>query len=670
MNLKKAKLENLEVCKCKIQDIGKVTSGLYYLPKNVMFKSDKLITRPGAFPYDELIFDSENTYNLYAKTIFTDCYYYKEGKKGRVFIIVDDDEFSTVTYHFFIMWSDGHAQNIGKIDFTRASETTFGKPESFILYKGKATRGCGLYFFTRLVYENGEEDFVKMYELNANMTSWENVYSNDFYIPTILAFGRGEKYYLAEEEDKRISFSKPVRPESENILTDVFFAYYTTDGYSSAFELPHNNISDAAISCVYSDLANEYSFSIGFGKNQSSTVVINSRNYRFCCNRTLGTVYFTDEAGTKTALPFVGVENNLKITASRKESDDLVKLAAMSKCMQLPAGREGKGGQTVIFYGNTLDEGGKIYWINSEKPLYFPKSCIATPGNLSNKLEGAYTFKDKLYMYDKENIYSASVHTSKNYDLSLILKGVSSINEVGTDNFTFNQVIKLPQEITKDTVVVFPNKVLFVGKSGELYEHGDSSGSIKRIADISANNFLPDFAVSYKGGYLAFKGRDAYYYDLLNDRLSFWDLITDVFSGFSFSDECILFAEQLCKGNRRLVYALRFVGKLDGLILDFTNKPSYVSTKVQARVNYTFPLDDAFYKHLYSLILDTDIKEDKVYVNIFADKKTISNSFILFTGGPKTIRRGARFKRLEISLVGEDLAFNGAKIIYCDGKVL
>ena len=104
--------------------------------------------------------------------------------------------------------------------------------------------------------------------------------------------------------------------------------------------------------------------------------------------------------------------------------------------------------------------------------------------------------------------------------------------------------------------------------------------------------------------------------------------------------------------------------------MDFTNKPSYVSTKVQARVNYTFPLDDAFYKHLYSLILDTDIKEDKVYVNIFADKKTISNSFILFTGGPKTIRRGARFKRLEISLVGEDLAFNGAKIIYCDGKVL
>lgn len=665
MNLKKAKLEALKTCELNLQEIGKVTDKRFYLPNNVIFQSDKLVTRPGAYPYGELIFDSENTYNVYDHTVFTDCYYYKDGQKGRVFIIVDDDETTNVVFYFFIMWSGGEKQSIGKIYFTRASETTFGVPESFTLYKGKATRGCGLYLLVRLVYDNGQEDFVRMYELSSDMKKWEYVYVNDYYIPTILAFGRGNKYYLAEEADKRISFSKPIRPESENILTDVFFAYYTTDGYSSTFELPHKDISNDAIHCVYSNLTNEYTFSIDSGKSQSSVVVIDSKNYKFCCNRALGNLYFTDDKGAKTALPFVGVENNLQITASRKENNDLIKLGAMSKSMQVPAGREGKIGQTVIFYGNVLDEGGKVCWINSENPLYFPKNCTATPGDLSNKLEGGYTFNGKLYMYDQENLYSASVRTAESSDLSLILKGISSINKVDYDSFTFNQAIRLPQEILNDTVMVFENKVLFAGKGGGIYEH---SGSIKRITDLSKEKFSPLFAVSYKGGYLLCGHREAYYYDLLSKRLSLWDFAAEMMGGFSFSDDCILFAKCLCQQNRTLIYPLRFEGNLDGGISDITTKPLIFYARVQARVICRFNSDDTYYKSLYATVLDTDPLGDLIQVNIFADQKRITNAFINFYGGLKTIRYAGRFKKLEIHILGEGLVFNKAKIIYYDGK--
>ncbi len=666
MNLKKAKFEALKTCELNLKELGKVTDKKYYLPKNVMFESDKLITRTGAKPFDQLIFDSDKTYNVYDHTVFTDCYYYREGQKGRVFIIVDDDETTNVVFHFFIMWSSGESQSIGKIYFTRASETTFGIPESFTLYKGKATRGCGLYLLVRLVYDNGEPDFVRMYELSSDMKKWEYIYTNDYYIPTILAFGRGEKYYLAEEADKRISFSKPIRPETENLLTNVFFAYYTTDGYSSTFELPHKDISDGAIDCVYSDLTDEYTFSIAAGKTQSSVVVIDSKSYKFCCNRVLGNVYFTDANGNKTALPFVGVENNLQIIASRSDNDDLIKLGAMSKCMHISSGGEGKIGQTVIFYGNLLDEGGKVCWINSENPLYFPKSCTATPGDPSNKLQGGYTFNGKLYMYDQENLYSANVHTSESTDLSLILKGISSINKVEYDSFTFTQTIRLPQEILNDSVVVFPTKVLFTGKGRGIYEY--SGNSIKRIIDISKERFTPLFATSYKGGYLLCGGREGYYYDLLSERLSFWDFAAELMAGFSFSDDCILFAKCLCKQNRVLIYALRFEGDSDGAISDITTKPLIFYARVQARVICRFNSDDTYYKSLYATVLDTDPKGDLVQVNVFVDKNRVNKAYVNFYGGLKTIRYRGRFKKLEMQVVGEGLVFNGAKIIYYDGK--
>lgn len=671
MNLKKVKLENLKTMTADISNCSHNRQTKDALPKNMYFSGERLKTRLGAAPFGDVIFNSEETYNNYEKTIFTDCHYYKNGLKGRIFIIVNNDEISNITYYFYIMWSSGEVTCVGQIEFTSASETTFGRPETFTLYTGKATRGCGIYFLVRLVYGDGSEDFVKLYELNEDMSEWQYVYSGDIYIPTVLAFGRGQNYYRAEELDSRISLSKTINPEAENILTDEFLAYYTTEGYSAAFQLPYSSIGQGAVSCVYNDFINEYHFSIDYGQSLSKTVVIDSKSYRLGCNRNNGIIYFVDENNVSIALPYTGFENNLKVLASRVESDDMIKLGAMSKSMSIPAGREGSGNQTVIFYGNELSEGGKICWINSENPLYFPKSCIATPGNISGKLEGAYVHSNNLYLFDKENLYTASVHTANNFDLALILKGVLSANEADYDKITFNGTTSLPGEIIKDTVVTFSDRVLFTLSNGEVYEQkGNTAPSFKKVAELYLYDFLPDCAVSYKGGYLLTKGTDAYYYDIKNECIFYWQLVADIIAGFSFSDECILFAKCIYNDYSTIIYEIQFKGDTDRAIWNFVNKPLYSFSTVWGKITCEFDIGDIYYKRLHTIVIDVEPCQNQMNVNIFDGQNLICSRYDSFETGNMTIRYGARFKKLRLEIVGPGLSFTDSKIVYYDGKTV
>lgn len=664
-------MDNLKASGIKTQNIGKATSSMYDLPKNMLFKGEQLVARDGLRHYDELIFDSEGTYNNYDKTVFTDCYYYKDDVKGRIFIIIDDDMMTNIIYHFYVMWSTGEVQGLGEIYFTRASATTFGMPQNFTLYRGKKTRGCGIYFLVRMGYGNELEDLVKIYELDEDMTTWNYIYYEDIYVPTLLAFGRGRGYATATELDSRIAFSKPIKLESANILTNQFYAYYTTDGYSAAFELPVKELGNEAISCVYTDIMQDHTFVIESGKNISEGVKIDSKTYYLGCNRETGIVYFIDEDTVSGMFPFMGSENNLKFSAYLKKNDDLRKLSAMSRSMSIPTGREGEGNQTVIFYGNKLLERGKICWINSENPLYFPKSCAATPGNISNELKGAYIHKNNLFVYDNENLYSGTIKTAGEFDLDIILKGVIPATAADYDKITFTKTTKLPQEIIPRTVVTLPDRVFFTGTDGEAYEQkGDIAPNFKKITDLSVNGFLPEYAVSYKGGYLLVNGKAAYYYDPQKECLFYWDFAAESIGGFSFSNDCILFAKCICREYRVLIYGLHFLGQRDGAIADYTSKINEFFTSIQAEVVCEFDLDDTYNKRLHAIILDANADKGNCMVYLFADNSWIYTKMISFKNNNCTLRYGVRFKKLKIKVNGSGLSFNNAKAVYYDGKTI
>lgn len=672
MTLKNAKLEKLKTAESKdIRESVKFGSS-EGLPINMLFDEDKLRTRPGTKPYDKPIFDSARTFDNYERVLFTDCYYYKDNVKGRLIIVVDNDLMSNIKYHFYIAYSNGQSDSAGFIEFTRASYDTFGIPDTFTVYTGKPTRGKGIYFMVRLVYGEGMEDVVRIYELSEDMSEWLYMYSGDFYVPTVLAFGRGENYYRANESEQRIVLSKPVRLEDENLLTNQFIAYYSTDGYSSAFQLPYEDLGDEGISCVYRTVTDEYTFNIPAGAYISEPITIDSKKYRFGCNRSLGTIYFLDSNSASVAFPYLGFENNLKVSACRKISDEMIKLGAMSKCMAFPTGREGNGSKTVVFYGNVLDEGGKLCWINSEKPLYFPKGCSASPGDINNKLLGAYFYRNSLYVFNSEELYQGSVSKADNFDLSLVLKGISPSSKVNYDIISFKGVTLLPQEPISETVAVFDDRILFAGKKGGVYELSLGAAlKVKKVADLSYDDFTPTFAVTYKEGYLLANNLKAYYYHPKKECLSAWELLPSIIGGYSFTEETILFAECSCREMSTLIYALHFAGEEDVILNDyFDGEADYHSGHINTKLSCEFDTDTLYNKRLHTVVIDTLPSDKSIKASLIADGEEVYSETVSLETGTAILRYGARFKDLKLKIEGEGITFIKARLVYYDGKTL
>ena len=338
--------------------------------------------------------------------------------------------------------------------------------------------------------------------------------------------------------------------------------------------------------------------------------------------------------------------------------------------MSIPAGREGSGNQTVVFYGNALKEGGKICWINSENPLYFPKDFEATPGNIQNKLLGAFVFNNALFVYDNEHLYSGEISTAGELNLELILNGVLSASKAEYDKITFNKTVALPEEILPPTLSVLHDRVILATKSGKIYELRGSKMALEEVADLSHYGFVPLFAVSYKGGFLVLNEKNAYYYDPKNKALFNWTLSATTIGGFSFSSDCLLFANCLCNRTQNLIYAIRFEGENDWAISDIGDKLNTFASLTEGEIICNFDVDTAFYKRLNSVIIEAKPSNATFRACVFADGKREGKSFIEFKGGNKTIRQGNRFKRLTLHLIGSELSFVSASIAYLDGKII
>ena len=541
-------------------------------------------------------------------------------------------------------------------------------PATITIYTGKATRGIGVYLVVRRVYDNNQEDLVQIYELDKAMTAWEHIYSSDYYVPTVLAFGRGISYYRAKEE-ANVSLSAPVKLEDENLLTRQFIAYYSTDGYSSAFELPYENLGNEAINCRYKTLSGEYSFTISPDENRSPLILVENKRIALSCNRALGIVFFVDEYNAALPLPYFEIENNLKFSAWMPPNNERINLGAMTRCIKLASTSAENEEGLVVFYRNELEDGGKINWINCKNPLYFPKGATATPGDIKNKLKGGFLFNNMLCVFDNEMLYTANVTSAKDFDLSFVIKGFSSTKDVSYDKITFNKAIKLPQEPIEKTVEVLTDRVLFSGKQGGVYEiKSGSLSNIERVADLSPLGFNAKFSLIYKGGYLLFNEKEACYYHPLKKSLFLWEIISTTVAGLSLSDECCLIACTQDDDGDTIINPLIFDYDEDSVVVDFSEIPVSASKKISSKLSCDFSLEPVFKKRLYAVILETEANNSVVEVEVLCDGKSIYSKELTFDDDIKILRYGASFKGLKLKLSGENIEFKNAKLVYCDGK--
>lgn len=303
--------------------------------------------------------------------------------------------------------SDGTDWGSSQILFSRVSDDTFYIPQKIHFFKGKPQSGIGFYALVGLVNcENYTETESRIYEFNRDTVSWNYTYST--YVPTVLINGRGNRYEFAKGTGQAFT-GTPTTVEGLNILDHSFFAYFSTDGYSSTFRLPFSGISNReVIARFYYSVNGSVDWYIA--ENESSadanvfgvTVTMN-------VDRQRGIIYFTVPAGLYE-MPLIPErnENNLRIMASIDCEYSLNDLG-FSDCVV------NTDKSILVSVGNAVFEA------NFNNPLYFPLDSVTYIGSKDSSITGIGHLNGKAFAFKENELYSLDIEYGKKLsDTSLL----------------------------------------------------------------------------------------------------------------------------------------------------------------------------------------------------------------------------------------------------------
>ncbi|MEE0929170.1 MAG: hypothetical protein UIG59_08250 [Acutalibacteraceae bacterium] len=537
--------------------------------QNCILEEGRLMARQGIFARPEdWLFD--NLSNLVAEMslIVTDCFLYVDGKYCRVAVSVSDNEIANVDYSMRLVFADGSVREIGTISFGRVTEEIFGVPKSFTVFSGTPTKGCGIYFISRQVYENDLPDFVRVLELNTEMTNWYPVLDSEIYRPIILANGRGDSYHLALYEGEGLKLKEPVRMESRNLLGEGFRCYFTADSASSAFTLPYSSLSEGVVFVDYLQNGATYSFKIERGKSESEEVKVGDLSVKIICDRAAGRIHFKRSDGTSWEPPYTGSYNNIKISAGKAFTQDKIKVAAMSACCGAGETAGNGASEVTVFYKNGISPGTVIF-NSSKNPLYFPEDSLQILGESQLEVVGMLVKDSRLLAFKENEIYSADTQNpGKGGEEEPSKEGEKSLSSTG--GILFKRVGSLEAAPCEKTFAVLSGDIFYTSRRGDIiriYGSG-SSQKVEKIGRANIENPLNLFAVIDRGRYLIIEGTGCLAVQKTENRYRFfnWTLPERMVHGFTYLNRAVLFAA-LEDDPTYFVYPVTFYGNEDRIMV-------------------------------------------------------------------------------------------------------
>ena len=333
----------------------------------------------------------------------------------RKFIVTETVEYDISTHvcltHFIN--PDGTDWGNLQILFSRVSDDTFFIPQKIHFFKGESRSGTGLFALVGLVNcENYTQTESRIYELKKEPLAWEYVYST--YIPTVLINGRGNRYEFAKGTGQAFT-GTPTKVEGLNVLNHSFFAYFSTDGYSSTFRLPFSGISNQEVIATLYHSVNSY-VSWYIEENQTSAdATVFGVKVTMNIDREKGIVYFTVPAGAYE-IPLISDrnENNLRIMASVDCEYSLNDLA-FSDCVATT------DKSILISSGNTVFEA------NYNNPLYFPVDSMTHIGSKDNCVTALTHLNGKAFAFKENEIYSLDIKYGKKLSETSLLADSTAV---------------------------------------------------------------------------------------------------------------------------------------------------------------------------------------------------------------------------------------------------
>lgn len=589
--------------------------------KNCIIKNKGVKSRCGLYAEKEKqIFKRDNNSALETSFICTDCYVYLGGKYGRVAVTVTDNLIDNIIYNMRLIYTSGDTVDIGSIEFTRVTYDLFGYPDTFTVFRGEPTVGCGIYFIARQVYGGGYPDFIRVMELSEELDSWSLIDSSQIYFPTVLANGRGESYHSAVYGEKQLELPDPVMPESKNLLGAGFKAYYTADSASSVFFLPYDELDNDLIGCEFSYGDGVYVWKIYADSNLSEAVSVNGESVIMYCDRTAGKIYFATDSDSAWKPPYTGALNNLSVTAYKTVVGHSLRVASMSSCCRLDGDSMTDGSNVTVFYGSRLYP--SVTVSNSPThPLYFPEEGQLTLGEASKEIT-RLLIKDRQLIAFKENeIYSAEI---KQYELS-------SEENTGVYPLTFKKGVSLIAAPLSRSIALLEGDIIYTSAAGGIYRiTGNGTYKTEKLGDCQIAADDQSASLVYDGVYLLINGTSAQTVQNTASGFVFgeWSFPERVLNGFSYLGEAVLFAE-FDENDEYIIYPVVFKGDKDySLITDGT---AFTVTASSVKASYRLS------------VLGATHSRRRIF-HIRADGKGNDVDLALYDKDLLLLRRGGYFK--------------------------
>ncbi len=319
--------------------------------------------------------------------------------------VTDNDSADDVCV--YLLSFTGKIIPIGKISVRRVSADTFYRIRTVAFFQGAAGSGCGIYAFLRRAH--GENTACEVYELDTALENWNM--ASTFYTPTVQSNGRGTRYSEARREGMGYA-DNPDTPESVNMLSGRFRAYFTSDGFSASFKLPACPLTLGVITCRMYTAPNQFVEWKIYEGRETAQVEYGGKTITMSCNLQYGILYFSDENGP-CPLPFIDSfgPNNITVTAAKESDADGFKKV-------VGCGKVTVAGSRIFAYQNP-DFPSEIYCADTENPLYFPENGSLSIGNTSQKITAVMPFGDDVLVFKEDGIYKITVTDGGRYRLNL-----------------------------------------------------------------------------------------------------------------------------------------------------------------------------------------------------------------------------------------------------------
>ncbi len=600
--------------------------------KNCFYKEGRIVSRPGLSALSGEIFTKSDLSVEEMSFIDTDCYLYLDGQYGRITVNVADNLTGNIVYNIRLVCANGRVQDMGCIVFGRVSADQFGVPDSFTLFRGRPTIGCGIYFIARVVYGGGYADRTVIAELSYNKKVWLHLDESYFYVPTVLANGRGEEYYTASPMGEPLSLKKSVSPESRNLINPAFRCCFTADSSSWSFQLAFTQLDDDLISCDFLYGGITYSWRIYAGETRSQPTAVKGTEVVMHCDRNSGRVFFQTAQDVGWAPVYTGELNNLRITARKTDSENTKKVSSMSACKQVSSAvRNGEYDLTVFYKSREFPA---LMLTNTpDQPLYFPADARISLGESKTAVKHLM-FKGKNLLVFKENeIYSAPLD---GYEISSApIVSVEGASKRQNCSFSFKRMAEIHRGINPSSIAAVGDRIYFACETGEIFSaSGNTADSFctEKVCDCDTELVREGFGMRWGEKYLLIEDTKMKVVEKQTKGYSVaeWSFPTRLVGGFSYLDSGLLFGCYQGEGLYRL-YPVSLFGNKDIYLTE--NGQWTKESKKEIEAEYFIPLfeGEPLRKRLYRMRIDCSA--DKAEVSLCEGERTLMSKRIRPKGG-------------------------------------